>query len=171
MSIRCCERGPARSSLTAFLSQFGPGKSTLDVGLQDVGYDLANPFGCRARGDRMWTHVPKNVAEAKRRNPHLDFRVGNAEDVVLRRIGRFDIVVCFGLMLRVLEESSKGDSKGIILHMGDNPLTLEAVPLLEEYGALRKGTSQHTITISGYDYYQKLKTPRVYWAKKRIGFL
>lgn len=69
-------------------------------------------------------------------------------------------------MLRVLEESSKGDSKGTILHMGDNSLTIEAVLLLEEYDALRKGTSQYTITISGYDYYQKLKTPRVYWAKK-----
>ena len=71
-------------------------------------------------------------------------------------------------MLRVLEESFKGDSEGIILLMGDNPLTFEAVRLLEEYGALWKKTpqSQHAITISGYDYYQKLKTPRIYWAKK-----
>ena len=41
-------------------------------------------------------------------------------------------------MLRVLEESFKGDSEGIILLMGDNPLTFEAVRLLEEYGALWK---------------------------------
>ena len=82
--------------LTAFLSQFGPGKSTLDVGC-GVGL-ISQTLSDAGLGVTAVDARPENVAEAKRRYPHLDFRVGNAEDVVLRRIGRFDIVVCFGLM-------------------------------------------------------------------------
>ena len=40
--------------------------------------------------------------------------------------------------------------------------------MLKEYGALKetKGTNSYWITIQGYDYYQKLKAPRVYWLRK-----
>ena len=68
-------------------------------------------------------------------------------------------------VLRILEELSKGE--GIVLHFGDQGLTFEAVYLLAEYGAVEEQeTGYYRVTISGYDYYQKLKAPRVYWAKK-----
>ena len=68
-------------------------------------------------------------------------------------------------VLRILGELSKGE--GLILHFGEHPLTVEAVVLLAEHGALEEqDTGYYRITISGYDYYQKLKAPRVYWAKK-----
>ena len=71
-------------------------------------------------------------------------------------------------MLSILEESSKGKLKGVILHYGDDPLKIEAVYLLSEHGALEEthSSSSYKITISGYDYYQELKSPRVYWIKK-----
>ena len=69
-------------------------------------------------------------------------------------------------MLRILEERFKGEM--LPLHFGDEGLTFEAVYLLREYGALEEteSTSSYRITIPGYDYYQKLKAPRVYWLRK-----
>ena len=69
-------------------------------------------------------------------------------------------------MLRILEELSKGEV-GVLYFEGGGP-TVEAVYLLEEYGALKgtESTSAYKITIPGYDYYQKLKAPRVYWLRK-----
>ena len=69
-------------------------------------------------------------------------------------------------MLRTLEDLSKG--KPLVLHFGDDGLIFEAVNLLTEYGALEEteSTSSYRITIPGYDYYQKLKAPRVYWLRK-----
>ena len=70
-------------------------------------------------------------------------------------------------ILSILEESSKGELEGVILHMGDDPLKFEAVHLLSEHGALKtESSSFYKITFSGYDYYQELKSPRVYWLKK-----
>ena len=69
-------------------------------------------------------------------------------------------------MLRILEQSSKGEI--VVPRFGSGRLTIEAVYLLAEYGALEKtgSASPHRITIPGYDYYQKLKAPRVYWLRK-----
>ena len=69
-------------------------------------------------------------------------------------------------MLRILEEFFKG--KTLVLHFGDEGLIFEAVYLLTECGALEEteSTSSYRITIPGYDYYQKLKAPRVYWLRK-----
>ena len=69
-------------------------------------------------------------------------------------------------MLRILEEFSNG--KPLVLHFGDEGLIFEAVYLLTEYGALEDSDSisSYRITIPGYDYYQKLKAPRVYWLRK-----
>ena len=69
-------------------------------------------------------------------------------------------------MLRILEERFKGEM--LPLHFGDEGLTFEAVYLLREYGALEEteSTSAYRITIPGYDYYQKLKAPRVHWLRK-----
>jgi SAM-dependent methyltransferase len=41
---------------------------------------------------------PENVAEARRRYPHLRFDVVDAQDSGLSRLGRFDLVFCFGLI-------------------------------------------------------------------------
>ena len=71
-------------------------------------------------------------------------------------------------MLSILEESSTGKLKGVVLNFSDDPLKIEAVHLLSEHGALKESESSsfYKITLSGYDYYQELKSPRVYWIKK-----
>ena len=69
-------------------------------------------------------------------------------------------------MLRILEELSNGKEQYLYFE-GGGP-TVEAVYLLEKYGALEEteSTSSYRITMPGYDYYQKLKAPRVYWLRK-----
>ena len=68
-------------------------------------------------------------------------------------------------VLRVLEGLSKGEIT--TMHMGDSKLTFEAISLLKEHRALKEeSTSSYRITLSGYDYYQQLKAPRVYWLKQ-----
>jgi SAM-dependent methyltransferase len=41
---------------------------------------------------------PENVAEAARRNPAVRFHAADVEDASLSRFGRFDLVLCFGLL-------------------------------------------------------------------------
>ena len=67
-------------------------------------------------------------------------------------------------MLRILEQSS--DGKMIVLTLGDDILTHEAVRLLESHGALDTYRSSNRITVTGYDYYQELKSPRFYWLRQ-----
>ena len=69
-------------------------------------------------------------------------------------------------MLRVLEEAQGVD--GIVLSFGKHQeLTIEAVQLLEAYGALwRRESDRYTITIHGYKYREALKAPRGYWLEK-----
>jgi SAM-dependent methyltransferase len=40
----------------------------------------------------------ENVQEARRRYPHLEFRVADAQDPALVELGSFDLVFCFGLL-------------------------------------------------------------------------
>jgi SAM-dependent methyltransferase len=40
----------------------------------------------------------ENVAEAQRRVPQASFHAMNAEDFALRKLGRYDLVLCFGLL-------------------------------------------------------------------------
>jgi SAM-dependent methyltransferase len=40
----------------------------------------------------------ENIAEARSRNPGIDFHVADAEDPLLAALGTFDLVVCFGLL-------------------------------------------------------------------------
>ena len=71
-------------------------------------------------------------------------------------------------MIRVLEEASKGGAAGKIVHFGEeDDLGWEAIGVLKDSGALRKGVSgQYNITLSGYAYHMELKTPLRYWFKK-----
>src|SRR5271166_1796991 len=39
----------------------------------------------------------QNIAEAARRYPEIEYSVADAEDSALRSLGKFDIVLCFGL--------------------------------------------------------------------------
>jgi SAM-dependent methyltransferase len=41
---------------------------------------------------------PENVEEARRRFPHLKFQLADAQDPELPRLGKFDLVLCFGLL-------------------------------------------------------------------------
>jgi len=40
----------------------------------------------------------ENINEASRRYPDINFRIANAEDVAIRSFGRFDLVLCLGLL-------------------------------------------------------------------------
>ena len=40
----------------------------------------------------------ENVQEARRRYPHLKFEVADAQDAALAKLGKFDLVFCFGLL-------------------------------------------------------------------------
>jgi FkbM family methyltransferase len=53
-----------------------------DCGLNVCGFD--------ARGE--------NVAEARRRFPHIPFEQGDIEEQLILQLGRFDLVLCFGLL-------------------------------------------------------------------------
>ena len=72
-------------------------------------------------------------------------------------------------MLRILEELTTGKEDGVQVHRegeGDR-LKSKAADLLKEHGALEKvNDNYYRITISGYDYYQELKSPEIYWFKK-----
>ena len=57
-------------------------QSLADCGLNVCGFD--------ARGE--------NVAEARRRFPHIPFEQGDIEEQVILQLGRFDFVLCFGLL-------------------------------------------------------------------------
>jgi tRNA (mo5U34)-methyltransferase len=57
-------------------------QTLLDCGLNVCGFD--------GRGE--------NVAEARRRFPHIPFEQGDIEERVILQLGRFDLVLCFGLL-------------------------------------------------------------------------
>ena len=71
-----------------------------------------------------------------------------------------------GEMLRILGRLSEGDEQDLVLTFNPDPLRLEAVLLLTEHGALEDRDSVYRITISGYDYYEQLKSPVPYWVKR-----
>lgn len=69
-------------------------------------------------------------------------------------------------MLRILEDFTEGKSETLPLSLGSDSLTVSAALLLAEYGALdRRDPGDFRITILGYDYYEKLKSPKRYWVK------
>jgi SAM-dependent methyltransferase len=41
---------------------------------------------------------PSNIEEARQRCPGIQFRVADAEDAVIQSFGKFDVVLCFGLL-------------------------------------------------------------------------
>ena len=57
-------------------------QTLLDCGLNVCGFD--------GRGE--------NVAEARRRFPHIPFEQGDLEEPVILQLGQFDLVLCFGLL-------------------------------------------------------------------------
>lgn len=84
------------SALLAELKQPLGLKTALDVGcglgyfsglLCSLGLDVTGVDG-----------RPENAEEAARRNPGVKFHTYNAEDPSLRTLGKFDLVLCFGLL-------------------------------------------------------------------------
>ena len=71
-------------------------------------------------------------------------------------------------MLRILEDLSKGEDGFISVSFGkQDHLTFEAVGLLVEHGALSEEPGKvYKISVRGYDYYDALKAPKVYWVRK-----
>ena len=78
-------------------------------------------------------------------------------------------------VLRILEELSTGEKTSTSVSFKDDKLKDEAIQLLKEHGALQ-GTNfyNYRITLSGYDYYHRLRAPLDYWLRKNwfpIGVL
>ena len=89
-------RGALVSSLLMELKEPLGLKSAIDVGcglghfsglLRGLGFDVTAVDG-RA----------ENAEEAARRHPGINFHTCNAEDPQLRKLGKFDLVFCFGLL-------------------------------------------------------------------------
>ena len=96
-SVRCqAERiEPLDKFLPELVKSFGL-KSALDVGCGTGRYSgyLAD-LGLEAVGIDA---KPENISEAKRRHPDITFKVYNAEDPSIQKLGLFDLVFCFGLL-------------------------------------------------------------------------
>jgi SAM-dependent methyltransferase len=71
-------------------------RTALDMGC-GVGYfsSMLRDLGLQVTGTDARA---ENIAEARSRNPDIDFRVADAEDSSLAVLGTFDLVVCFGLL-------------------------------------------------------------------------
>jgi SAM-dependent methyltransferase len=65
----------------------GCGLGHFAVFLRDLGFDVLALDGRQ-----------ENVNEARRRSPDLEFRVVNAEDTGIQALGKFDLVLCLGLL-------------------------------------------------------------------------
>jgi len=65
----------------------GCGLGHFAVFLRDLGFDVLAVDGRQ-----------ENVNEARRRSPDLEFRVANAEDTGIQALGKFDLVLCLGLL-------------------------------------------------------------------------
>ncbi len=50
----------------------------------------------------------ENVEEARRRNPGIDFRVADAEELQPQEFGVFDLVLCFGLLYHLENPFARG---------------------------------------------------------------
>jgi SAM-dependent methyltransferase len=74
-----------------------------------------------------------NIAEARNRHPGINFQVADAEDPSLSRLGKFDVVICFGLLyhlenpLRAFRNMGALTSKLLLLESMSIP---EEQPLL-----------------------------------------
>ncbi len=89
-------RGAVLGPLLASLSENVGLHTVVDVGsglgyfsalLKDLGFDVLAVDG-----------RPGNVEEAKRRYPKIEFRIADAEDTGIRSLGKFDLVLCLGLL-------------------------------------------------------------------------
>jgi len=65
----------------------GCGLGYFAVFVRDLGFDVLALDG--------WQ---ENVEEAKRRAPEIEFRLANAEDKGIQALGKFDLVLCLGLL-------------------------------------------------------------------------
>jgi len=89
-------RGEVVASLVGELRNELELKTAIDIGcglgyfasaLQSLGFQVSAIDGRH-----------ENVAEAQRRYPKIQFRQFDAQDTNLRKLGKFDLVLCFGLL-------------------------------------------------------------------------
>ncbi len=72
-------------------------------------------------------------------------------------------------MLRLLQELSNSESSGVLpLTFGTSALTLEAVRLLEDIGAVSRMSGGISITSHGYTYLQKSKFRPALWIRDHM---
>ncbi len=69
---------------------------------------------------------------------------------------------------KVLEEQINGESGTVVvLHMGDNPITFDAVNYLGDIGVLERREHHWRLTAYGREYWERINTPAPwYWFKQ-----
>jgi SAM-dependent methyltransferase len=111
-------------------------RTALDLGCGLGHYsELLHKHGLRVLGV---DGRPENVQEARRRYPHIDFRVADAEDPALVELGGFDLVFCFGLLyhlenpFRVIRSIAQLASQASLMEGIVYPSAEPAMVLLDE---------------------------------------
>ena len=68
-------------------------------------------------------------------------------------------------MHRILGELVEGEpGQRVFLTLGSEPVAVQAIECLYEAGCLSgPGPTSPMITLKGYDYYERIKAPRLYW--------
>lgn len=87
----------------------------------------------------------ENVAEARRRFPHLKFQVADAQNPELAQLGKFDLVFCFGLLyhlenpFRVVRSIAELSSKLTLIEGIVYPSPEPAMVLMDENTGVDQG--------------------------------
>lgn len=87
----------------------------------------------------------ENVKEARRRFPHLNFQVADAQNPALAQLGKFDLVFCFGLLyhlenpFRVVRSIAELSSKLTLIEGIVYPSPEPAMVLMDENTGLDQG--------------------------------
>jgi SAM-dependent methyltransferase len=125
-------------------------KTALDMGC-GVGYfsEMLRDLGLQVTAADARS---ENIAEARKRHRDVDFRVADAEDPSLGSLGKFDLVVCFGLLyhlenpLRAIRNLRALTGKLLLLESMSVPDDQPFLLLLDE----PKGEDQSLRSVSCY---------------------
>lgn len=118
-------------------------KTALDLGCGLGHYaDILHGYGFEVLGIDGRSD---NVKEARRRYPHLNFQVADAQDPTLGRLGSFDLVFCFGLFYHlentfgVIRSIAELTSKLVLLEGIVYPSPEPAMVLIDENNGVDQG--------------------------------
>ncbi|MGH2395639.1 MAG: class I SAM-dependent methyltransferase [bacterium] len=124
------------SRLLLRIQNVQPLKTALDVGC-GVGH-FAQFLADMRLGVRALDVRPENVAEARKRYPHIAFHVGDVEDPQILRLGPADMTLCFGLLyhlenpFRAIRHLSQLTAKVAIIESMVAPHRLPLAVLVDE---------------------------------------